>query len=224
MRKAVIYLAITMVVATGILMLSNKIFAISKIEAANSCVTSESLAKDTKIIGSNIIFINEGDLKDQIKKRYNCVADIKISKKLPNTLQVDVANFEPSVQIEGTNLYLAANGQVTDSAGSKKPVLYLTKSIEIAKNQKITDNQTVYAAQIAAGLTKSDFTVASIRLLDARDIAVYSPQEAIAIFSSDKDLNLQIDSLQQVLAKARIDATKIAKIDLRFDKPVVTFK
>lgn len=224
MRKSIIYLAITMVAATALLVLSNKIFAITKIEAANSCVTSESLAKDTKILGRNIIFINQNGLKDQIKKRYNCAADIKISKKLPNTLQVAVANFEPSVQIEGTNLYLAVNGQVTDSAGSQKPILYLTKSIAVAKNQKVTDKQTVYAAQIAAGLTKSDFNIASIRLLDSGEIAVYSPQDAIAVFSSDKDLNLQIDSLQQVLAKAKIDATKINKIDLRFDKPVITFK
>lgn len=135
-----------------------------------------------------------------------------------------ITSVEPSVQIEGTSLYLAENGQVLERASSKKPLLYLDKNIKIQAGQKLTDEQVLFAAKIASGLSKSDFTVAGIRLLDSRDIAVYSPQDAIAVFARDKDANLQIDSLQQVLAKAKIDATKISKIDLRFDKPVIIFK
>ncbi len=137
---------------------------------------------------------------------------------------VQNVNVEPSVQIEGTNLYLAENGQVQDRSSSKKPLLYLDKSLKLAAGQKITDPQILFAAGVAAGLSKSDFSVASIRLLPSGDIAVYNPQNAIAVFSSGKDARNQIDSLQQVLAKAKIDAAKIVKIDLRFDQPVITFK
>ncbi len=163
----------------------------------------------TVILGSLIIF---GLAK---------TSNISLPKKSPPP---QITNIEPAVQIEGTNLYLAENGQVLDRASSKKPLLYLDKNIKVQAGQKITDQQILFAVKIATGLTKSDFTAASIRLLDSRDIAVYSPQDAIAVFSSDKDANLQIDSLQQVLAKAKIDATKISKIDLRFDKPVIVFK
>ncbi|MDO8487595.1 MAG: hypothetical protein Q7S45_04825 [Candidatus Curtissbacteria bacterium] len=150
----------------------------------------------------------------------------KISKNFSfkKSAAVQSVNVEPVVQIEGTDLYLAENGEVVARSGSKKPLLYLDKNIKFAAGQKITQGQILFAAKIAAGLIKSDFTVATIRLLDSRDIAVYNPQDAIAVFSSNKDANLQIDSLQQVLAKAKIDATKIVKIDLRFDKPVIAFK
>lgn len=151
-------------------------------------------------------------------------AKIIPSMNIKKSPSAQIANVEPSVQIEGTSLYLAENGQVLDRASSKKPLLYLDKNIKLAAGQKVTDQQALFAAKIAAGLSRSDFTVASIRLLDSPDIAVYSPQDAIAVFSSNKDANLQIDSLQQVLAKAKIDATKISKIDLRFDKPVIVFK
>lgn len=134
------------------------------------------------------------------------------------------ASVEPSVQIEGTNLYLAENGQVTDRSVSKKPLLYIDKKIKAAPNTVVTDPQILFAAKVASGLAKSDFSVASVRLLPSGDIAVYNPAGAIAVFSGAKDAKSQIDSLQQVLAKAKIDAAKITKIDLRFDQPVITFK
>ncbi|MBI2598847.1 hypothetical protein HYW40_01330 [Candidatus Curtissbacteria bacterium] len=141
-----------------------------------------------------------------------------------NIALVQTANAEPVVQIEGTNLYLSKDGKILDGVTAKLPVLFLPKDIKIAAGQMLTDPQVLFAAKIAGILEKSDFAAASVRLLDSHDIAVYNPQSAVAIFSQNKDLNLQIDSLQKVLAKAKIDATKIAKIDLRFDKPVVTFK
>lgn len=137
---------------------------------------------------------------------------------------VPSAGVEPSVQIEDTNFYLAENGQVTDRAGSKKPLLYIDKKIKISPNSVVTDPQVLFAAKIAGGLAKSDFSVASVRLLPTGDIAVYNPAGAIAVFSISKGAGDQIDSLQQVLAKAKIDAAKIVKIDLRFDQPVITFK
>ncbi len=137
---------------------------------------------------------------------------------------VQTTNTEPVIQIEGTNLFLTENGQIITQSSSKKPLLYLDKSLKLTSGQKVTDPQILFAGKIAAGLAKSDFSVASIRLLPSADIAVYNPQNAIAVFSADKDAKNQIDSLQQVLAKAKIDAAKIVKIDLRFDQPVITFK
>lgn len=80
-----------------------------------------------------------------------------------------------------------------------------------------------FVAALTTELTVSDFQVASVRVLDTRSIGVYTQQGAVAIFSTENDLKSQIDSLQIVLAKSKIDAAKIEKIDLRFDKPVVTY-
>ena len=87
-----------------------------------------------------------------------------------------------------------------------------------------TDQNLKYAALLANELAASDFQVASIRILDSQTIGIYNRQDTVAIFSLKKGAYNQLDSLQQVLAKSKIDATKIQKIDLRFDKPVVAFK
>jgi len=64
----------------------------------------------------------------------------------------------------------------------------------------------------------------NVRITGHDDVAIYNQQGQLAIFSSKKDKEEQVDSLQQVISKAKIDSAKIAKIDLRFDKPVLVFK
>lgn len=45
-----------------------------------------------------------------------------------------------------------------------------------------------------------------------------------AIFSSKKSLDLQVASLQFVLSRLTIEGKRFVRLDLRFDKPVITLK
>ncbi len=82
----------------------------------------------------------------------------------------------------------------------------------------------IFEINLASQLSRSDFSVSSIRIIENQTVAAYNFQDAVALFSPNKSLALQVDSLQQVLAKAKIDATKIQKIDLRYDNPTIVFK
>lgn len=64
----------------------------------------------------------------------------------------------------------------------------------------------------------------TVRIVDANQIVVYSAKDISVIFSATKRASDQVDSLQLILAESKIDAAKIDKIDLRFAKPVVTYK
>ncbi len=147
----------------------------------------------------------------------------KLGPKQPTAKQQE-ASAEPVLHVDSSNLFLSPDGSVLGTATSAKPELFLLKDTKLALGQKVKDAQILFAANLAKQLVKSDFSVASLRLLDSGDIAVYNQLNAIAIFSQNKDLSSEVDSLQKVLAKAKIDATKILKIDLRFDQPVITFK
>ena len=104
------------------------------------------------------------------------------------------------------------------------PTIFLTQSQSAQTFGKITDKNTLSALNIAANLLKSDFTPQNIRVLDQGDVAVYGNYAIVAIFTQAKNTNLQLDSLQSILARSKIDAAKIAKIDLRFDNPIVIYK
>ena len=64
----------------------------------------------------------------------------------------------------------------------------------------------------------------SIRILNPAMISVYNRENKAVIFTSEKDANVQVDSLQLILSESKIDPSKIDKIDMRFVKPVITYK
>jgi len=55
-------------------------------------------------------------------------------------------------------------------------------------------------------------------------ISVYNRESQAVIFTSEKNAGHQVDSLQLILSESKIDPSKIEKIDLRFAKPVITYK
>lgn len=120
------------------------------------------------------------------------------------------------LMIADSNLAVTVNGQTLEAKAQDHtlPKIYASMDSQHIK----------YAATLASELETSDFQLASMRILDDETITIYNQQGAVAIFSLKKDEKSQISSLQQVLAKSKISATKIQKIDLRFDKPVVAFK
>lgn len=134
------------------------------------------------------------------------------------------APFVPSAQIAQTNLFITADGKVVEGSFANLPQLFLPQGVQAQSGQTIQDQATISAAAIAADLLKSDFHATNVRILENEDIAVYDSAQTVAIFSSKKSTKLQVDSLQQVLAEARIGDAKVAKIDLRFEKPTITYK
>lgn len=136
----------------------------------------------------------------------------------------DSAPVVPSAQIAQTNLFVTADGKVVEGNFANLPQLFLPQGVQASSGQAIQDQATISAAAIAAQLLKSDFHATNIRILENGDIAIYDSAQTVAIFSSKKSEKLQVDSLQKVLAEARIGDAKIAKIDLRFEKPTITYK
>lgn len=187
------------------------------------CITKKELSTRLTIIGRNIFLISEDKLTNDIKNKFNCPTEVKIEKKFPSTLKIEVIDSQPVVKIAQTIFSATESGEITKNEDPNNPTLYLPiEKLEIG--QKITDEITLMAIKIASQLSKSDLAVANIRLASDQNIAVYNYDGVVTIFSSKKDISRQLDSLQQVLSMAKIDATKIAKIDLRFDKPIVEFK
>lgn len=46
--------------------------------------------------------------------------------------------------------------------------------------------------------------------------------DQVIIFSLTKDLNIQLNSLQLIIDRSRIEGRNIKQIDLRFDKPIIS--
>lgn len=220
-------LPVLIIVLLVSLILFSPLFKINKVNVKdeNNCLTSKSEDKGLNILGNNIISLNTKALTKKIKEINICVDQAKVVKMYPNTIYIEVQTKEPIVIINGTGLTIREDGYVGDQLNSKDlPKIFLPESIKVQKGIKITDSIVSFALKTTSELLKSDFIPTSIRILNPPDIAIYDSKGIIALFTQDKETGIQVDSLQSVFAKAKIDPTKIAKIDLRFDKPVITTK
>ena len=147
------------------------------------------------------------------------------AKILPAKKEVEgVKTHIPSVQIADSDLEIAENGIIVKGQNNTLPQLYLPGELKVSDGQITDDKNVIFAAKIASLISKTDFLPSSIRVLAKGDVAVYQTDQTVAIFTTEKSPDEQIDSLQQVLAAAKIEGTKLAKIDLRYNKPTITFK
>ncbi len=224
MRKilpAVIFVLITSFVYFSPFLKINNV----KFKDENNCLTSQSTDKDLNIIGNNIITLNSNALVKNIKEKYSCTDQAKIKKSYPNTIEIEILTKEPVAKIEGTKFTIRDDGYVGEQYNKKDlPKIFLPETIKAQFGTKITDSLVSFALKTTSELQKSDFTPTSIRILNPPDIAIYDSKGTIILFTQNKEAEIQVDSLQSVFAKAKIDPTKIAKIDLRFEKPVITTK
>lgn len=187
---------------------------------SQDCLKSE----DTNLAGKFIFTIQENSLEKDLTQKFPCISTVKISKMFPSKIVIDVETKKPSAQVADTDFEITQSGQIIKGKDENLPQLYLPGEIKIQENQIVTDKKTLTAAKIAALIAKTDFHPATIRLLPDDGIALYQTDQTVAIFSSEKSADEQVDSLQQTLAIAKIDGTKLAKIDLRFRQPVISFK
>ncbi len=195
------------------------------ISQGQRCLQSEEIKKELGLVGKNIILVQNKKIIQTIKEKHACLKNLKIKKVLPSTLHLEVEVSQPVVRLENSSLILTEEGIVLEGGDTLSlPTLYTGKDLQLGPDQKVTDSGVIFALSVALNLSKSDFSLSNLRMIDGGSLAAYNQQDLVAIFSSNKDVDRQVDSLQLVLSKAKIDGTKIAKIDLRFDKPVIVYK
>ncbi len=189
------------------------------------CVPAQLSPKDLDLSDKNLLTLSTDNFKKALLAKYPCLKEISTSISFPAKLKLQVQVQSEVLKIANTDLFLTEEQIVSDKAGdSQLPILYPLQNISLKAGEKVQDELIAHATKLTVELSKSDFTPASVRIVDRDSIAVYNHQDLVAIFSAKKSLNEQVDSLQFVLSKAKIDAAKIAKIDLRFDKPVISYR
>src|SRR3990167_9244680 len=72
-------------------------------------------------------------------------------------------------------------------------------------------------------LENESISVKEIKQLSSGDFAVVIQNEIILEISGEKDLDIQVRALQNILAKAKIEEREIKRIDFRFEKVIVEY-
>jgi len=175
----------------------------------------------------NLIFFPSQKLEKEIRESFPQAGDLKIKKRI-FTLSFELHSKKPvaalSVEPPGSLFYwLDEEGIVlakTDKNNGlplilikNDPVLEVGQAFEYGNSQALMS--------LVIGLKMHLVESKTLRLVSPREIEVWLEDEVLILFNGEKDVGVQLDSLQLILSRAKIEGKTIKKIDLRFDKPVI---
>lgn len=198
-----------------------RLFTITNIEVIGEGITIE---VDAAKLPKNLLLFPVGQVSADLLRDNALVGDVIIKKKYPNTLQITAVARKPFViaGIEEERYLLDKQGIVL----KKYPIETGLPLIRIAVAQgepgvEISD-QEVLAAVHFLRETRTFISVREITQYDTMSLRAQSTTMSI-VFARSSDIQLLIRTLQTVLAGFKIKGTLPTTVDLRFDKPVVTF-
>ena len=205
----------------GLVMLINSLFSLQTVEVVGQNVTIEI---NKKILHSNLLFIPLDQVRKQLLKDYVLLSDVEIQKKYPHTIRIIPKLRRPIARLHTRDriVFVDKEGWVV---GDDQPRVMLP-NLEFDVAQVFTGMQ-VQDARVLASLSflaaiPEDIQVQSITTFDSASLRVTF--DTIDIYIPQlRDMKKIAATLQTLRTGFRIKGKLPVIIDLRFDKPVVTF-
>lgn len=185
-------------------------------------LTSESL-------GKNILFLSVNKFSQKISRNHPEYFQIKIKKRLPNKLLFEMVVRRAVVALKQSNgdYYLADEEGVVLEKTDKivgYPQIFLDQEVGLVIKEKIQDEPILKLIEI--------INQCRLRLLEPKEAKKISSRAAEinfqegfqVLFSIEKNFSEQLDTLQFILDRTKIEGKKLKSIDLRFEKPIVEDK
>lgn len=176
-------------------------------------------------LGKNIFLVGIRDLEKDLGEKYPWIEKQTAVKIFPDRLDFRFTNRQILAAIAGDSFALVDESglvvKISKSSGDY-PVVSLLSKVSIALGQRIDQPSLAETLQILKHLR--------LRLLEPKraeigppgKITIWFRDGSQAVFSSENDIIRQLDSLQLILNRTKMEGKQFKKIDLRFDKPVIS--
>lgn len=177
-------------------------------------------------LGRNIFFLSSGKLSEKIKKNHPEFFQVKISKQFPQNLLFEIKVRKAVVAIgkEGGDFYLAdKEGVLLEKINQPAnwPLVLLGEAMSQKVGEKIQDEMILKEIKILNESKLRLLEPKSAQATSEKTIEVWFKDDLQVLFSGQKEIGEQLDSLQFIYERTKIEGEKPSKIDLRFDKPVI---
>ena len=181
----------------------------------------------THVAGKNIVTLNIIDLKNAIKNEFPSIKDIEIKKKIPPYLVVTVQERVPFVAMykdSAKDSYMADNeGFVLGSLEDRYKDLFKVQYDGYIKVGEFIESgyMRVYRDILSSAGAKN--LILDKIVLGGDDSLVYLSEGVLVILSNEKDIPNSFTIVSSVLSKFGEGEKKVSKIDLRYDKVIVSY-
>lgn len=221
-RLILVYGVLFVLIFTGAYTIIGKLFAIKQIEVVG---TNMKLVINRDRLPATLLFFPSAKIRADILLNNPILSDVQVERKYPNTLVI-----KPSVRSNAALLITPARRVFIDESGivlSDADGDYggltqiTTKAVGIRLGQKIIDEDILHVLDFLNGI-RSIMPIETVGI-DENGVSDARTGTLDIIFTRDTDIRAALATLQTAWAGFRIKGTLPKIIDLRFDKPVVTF-
>ena len=218
--KLVILLSLFILLSIGLYWASNWLFSINTIEVIGDGI-DVTVSKDK--VARNLLFFPTEKVRQQLLSTNPLLADVKLKRKLPHTLQIVTIARRPEAVLvsRGRRLLLDKEGIVIGEWFPEVVYPRLVFDVDTpATGRRIADPAVVTSlgliSEISSWLIIDEITVLDSSSLQARSgkTNIFIPQQVSPSTTAN--------TLQTLIAGFRIKGILPTTIDLRFDKPVIS--
>ncbi len=179
------------------------------------------------VLGKNIISLSPQIVEEKIKNELVTIDEVKIQKKLPNILTVHLSRKRPLAVVETRDGYYQVDYQGTILAILDQPTdlpLVTGGQLSLSADGKKIDSPSILTSlDCLYQLLFRTIEVRRAEIGEANLLTLSLKKGPTVEISLSQEVKKQVDSLQLILERAKIEGKQIEVIDLRFDKPVVTY-
>lgn len=226
-HKGIVF--ITIVVITIIFLFTlNYIFRVKTISIIGD--------KEIQLLGldvlrsKNLILLQSEKEAEIIRQQNPAIKHVTIQKIFPSTIKLLIAQYDPYAVLEGNSKFMIIS---QDGRILKKQNDLMYSIPRIHYYQKLNENlfrvgdtvnykDMIIALKIITFLKDLGLNIDTVDITGF-DVLVCKVQEKEYIFSIEKSVDRSRYEVEQIIKKYRIEGKNYRKIDVRFDKPVITF-
>lgn len=181
----------------------------------------------TNVEDKNILLLNKTDLENILRDNFLSIKEIEIQKRIPPFLVINVVERIPLFLIQSSateDMYMIDNEGFVLGIVSEKylelPLINYTGEILIGNF--IAENIVSVYKNIDKGLEVAEVSASSISLGEKYS-SFYLEGNLFVELSNDKSGENLFNVIKSLLGKNKNEEKKISKIDLRYDKVIVSY-
>lgn len=175
-------------------------------------------------LGKNIFSFPIESISLQIKNSYPQIDKIKIKKNLPATVDFELIIRQPQVAISGEKFHLVdSQGVVIEKSETlgEYPLIFLEPEMNLKVGEKFNQKEVLETIEAIVGLRLRLIEPKLAKIISFSSVDIWLKDDTQLIISLKKEINSQLDSLQLIYQRAKIEGKKLKQIDVRFDKPII---
>lgn len=233
LKKIFLILFFFILIFSLFLFLKSDFWAVKKVDCRqndNFCSADLWTELISLTLGKNIIFLKTKPLVSRILSQDPTIKEVKVKKKLPSEVVFELKKREAVAAIveEATFFIVDKEGVIISKTANPQPenlpLIFVNEPINLREGEKFNTEEIVGLINLLNELRLYLFQPRSARLLSSQNGQVNLKNGEEVLFSLKKELKIQLDSLQLIFSRSKIEGRNIKRVDLRFDKPVVTYE